>query len=42
MMLILLTISVNAQTDFLEQANNVFAQERYYEAIDIYKKAYTI
>ena len=41
MMFILLAISAKAQTDYLDQANNVFAQERYYEAIDIYKKAYT-
>ncbi|MEQ8325253.1 MAG: OmpA family protein [Vicingaceae bacterium] len=30
-----------AQKDYLSEAGNVFAQERYYEAIDIYKKAYT-
>ena len=41
LMFILLAMSANAQTDYLVEANNVFAQERYYEAIDIYKKAYT-
>ena len=41
MMFVLLVFSATAQTDYLVQANNVFAQERYYEAIDIYKKAYT-
>ena len=30
-----------SQKDYLSEANNIFSQERYYEAIDIYKKAYT-
>lgn len=38
-----LIFSVNtiAQKDFLAEANGAFANERYYEAIELYKKAYT-
>lgn len=38
-----LFISANAmaQKDYLNEANAAFANERYYEAIELYKKAYT-
>lgn len=41
MVLVLSSTVLFAQRDFLVDANAAFAQERYYEAIDHYKKAYT-
>ena len=37
---LLISFNVNAQRDYLIDANAAFSQERYYEAIEFYKKAY--
>lgn len=39
--LLLFSVSAIAQKDFLLEANGAFDNERYYEAIELYKKAYT-
>ncbi len=38
---LLTSVEVMAQKDFLLEANTAFAHERYYDAIELYKKAYT-
>ena len=41
LVLLFVSLTVSAQKDFLIEANAAFSHERYYEAIDLYKKAYT-